>query len=142
MQRLSQAVDWIGAVLQGRDQAVTGACIDTRVLQPGQLFIALPGSRVDGHEFVRKAAALGASGALVSRPLDIDFPQLVVPDVLVALQALAAGQISIQDDKGTRWVVHAEWAHKNERFETARRDKQIAADSPSSAKQRNNVQKD
>ena len=90
MQRLSQAVDWIGAVLQGRDQAVTGACIDTRVLQPGQLFIALPGSRVDGHEFVRKAAALGASGALVSRPLDIDFPQLVVPDVLVALQALAA----------------------------------------------------
>lgn len=90
MQRLSQAVDWIGAVLQGRDQAVTGACIDTRVLQPGQLFIALPGSRVDGHEFVRKAAALGASGALVSRPLDIDFPQIVVPDVLVALQALAA----------------------------------------------------
>lgn len=90
MQRLSQAVDWIGAVLQGRDQAVTGACIDTRVLQPGQLFIALPGSRVDGHEFVRKAAALGASGALVSRPLDIDFPQLVVPDVLVALQTLAA----------------------------------------------------
>lgn len=90
MQRLSQAVDWIGAVLQGRDQAITGACIDTRVLQPGQLFIALPGSRVDGHEFVRKAAALGASGALVSRPLDIDFPQLVVPDVLVALQALAA----------------------------------------------------
>ncbi|RZO85078.1 MAG: UDP-N-acetylmuramoyl-tripeptide--D-alanyl-D-alanine ligase [Oceanococcus sp.] len=89
MQRLSQAVDWIGAVLQGRDQAVTGACIDTRVLQPGQLFIALPGSRVDGHEFVRKAAALGASGALVSRPLDIDFPQLVVPDVLVALQTLA-----------------------------------------------------
>lgn len=89
MQRLSQAVGWIGAVLQGRDQAVTGACIDTRVLQPGQLFIALPGSRVDGHEFVRKAAALGASGALVSRPLDIDFPQLVVPDVLVALQTLA-----------------------------------------------------
>ena len=90
MQRLSQAVEWIGAQLHGGDCDVTGACIDTRVLQPGQLFVALPGSRVDGHDFVRKAAALGASGALVSQPLEIDFPQLVVPDVLVALQQLGA----------------------------------------------------
>ncbi len=90
MQRLSQAVEWIGAQLRGADCEVTGACIDTRVLQPGQLFVALPGSRVDGHDFVRKAAALGASGALVSQPLEIDFPQLVVPDVLVALQQLGA----------------------------------------------------
>lgn len=90
MQRLSQAVAWIGAELRGADCAVSGACIDTRVLQPGQLFVALPGTRVDGHDFVRKAASLGAGAALVSRPLDIDFPQLIVPDVLAALQALGA----------------------------------------------------
>ena len=89
MQRLSQAVEWIAAELRGEDRAVTGASIDTRSLQPGHLFVALPGSRVDGHDFVRKAAALGASGALVSQPQDFDFPQLVVPDVLAALQAIA-----------------------------------------------------
>lgn len=88
MQRLSQAASWIGAQLHGADASWRGAAIDTRKLAPGQLFIALPGTRVDGHEFVRKAAALGAAGALVSRPVDIDFPQLVVGDVLAAMQAL------------------------------------------------------
>ncbi len=90
MQRLSQAVTWIGAELRGADAQLSGACIDTRRLQPGQLFIALPGEQVDGHDFVRRAAALGASGALVSQPVSSDFPQLVVPDVLVAMQQLAA----------------------------------------------------
>jgi UDP-N-acetylmuramoyl-tripeptide--D-alanyl-D-alanine ligase len=89
MQRLSQAVEWIGAELIGHDCAVTGACIDTRALQAGQLFVALPGEKVDGHDFVSRAAALGASGALVSRRVDIDFPQLLVADVLQALQQLA-----------------------------------------------------
>ena len=88
MQRLSQAASAIGAQLHGADASWRGAAIDTRKLAPGQLFIALPGTRVDGHEFVRKAAALGAAGALVSRPVDIDFPQLVVGDVLAAMQAL------------------------------------------------------
>ncbi len=90
MQRLSQAVEWIGAELVGADAPLTGACIDTRQLQAGQLFVALPGARVDGHDFVRKAASLGAGGALVSRPVDCALPQLVVPDVLAALQQLAA----------------------------------------------------
>ena len=39
-------------------------------------------------------------------------------------QAVAASKIIHTDTKGKRWVVHAEWAHKNERFETVRREKQ------------------
>ena len=37
-----------------------------------------------------------------------------------------ANQIVVRDEKGHRCVVHAEWAHKNESFEAARRDKQVA----------------
>ncbi len=90
MQRLSQLAAWLGQELNGADAPLTGACIDTRKLQPGELFIALPGERVDGHDFLRKAAALGAAGALVARRVDLEFPQLVVPDVLAAMQQLAA----------------------------------------------------
>ena len=47
--------------------AITGISIDTRTLQPGDLFVALSGER-DGHDFVSEALAKGAAGALVSRP--------------------------------------------------------------------------
>ncbi len=90
MQRLSLLAAWLGLDLQGADAPLGGACIDTRKLRPGELFIALPGERVDGHDFVRRAASLGAAGALVARRIDADFPQLVVPDVLAAMQQLAA----------------------------------------------------
>ncbi|HED04865.1 MAG TPA: UDP-N-acetylmuramoyl-tripeptide--D-alanyl-D-alanine ligase, partial [Candidatus Fraserbacteria bacterium] len=43
----------------------TGFSIDSRTLQAGQFFIALPGRRTDGHRFLRQAFARGACGALV-----------------------------------------------------------------------------
>ncbi|MGR3571906.1 UDP-N-acetylmuramoyl-tripeptide--D-alanyl-D-alanine ligase [Brevirhabdus sp.] len=73
-----------------RDWAATGVSIDTRALQPGDLFVALRDQR-DGHEFVAQALANGAAAALVShRPDDVpeDAPLLIVPDVLRALEAL------------------------------------------------------
>ena len=39
-------------------------------MQPGWLYVALPGERVDGHDFVAAALRAGAWGALVARPLD------------------------------------------------------------------------
>ncbi|MBL8552806.1 MAG: UDP-N-acetylmuramoyl-tripeptide--D-alanyl-D-alanine ligase [Phenylobacterium sp.] len=66
--------------------AATGVSIDTRSLEPGDLFVALAGAR-DGHEFVAQAMAGGAAGALVSR--DVDAPAVkVAGDVLVALEKL------------------------------------------------------
>jgi UDP-N-acetylmuramoyl-tripeptide--D-alanyl-D-alanine ligase len=75
-----------------RDWAATGVSIDTRTLQPGELFVALKDAR-DGHDFVAQALEKGAAAALVSRvPEGVapDAPLLVVPDVLKALEALGA----------------------------------------------------
>lgn len=64
-----------------------GVSIDTRSLQPGDLFVALTDVR-DGHDFVRQALEKGAAAAMVThRPDDVadDAPLLIVDDVLVAL---------------------------------------------------------
>ncbi|MGC9370551.1 MAG: UDP-N-acetylmuramoyl-tripeptide--D-alanyl-D-alanine ligase [Paracoccaceae bacterium] len=70
----------------------TGVSIDTRTLQPGDLFVALKDVR-DGHDFVAQALEKGAAAALVSRnPEGVagDAPLLIVDDVLTALGALGA----------------------------------------------------
>ncbi len=72
---------------------ITGVETDSRYIRPGDLFCALPGERVDGHEFVEAAFRAGAVAALVSRPGTDPPPagraRLVVPDVLEALGRLA-----------------------------------------------------
>ena len=74
------------------DWAVTGVSIDTRTLQPGDLFVALKDVR-DGHDFVAQALAKGAAAALVARVPEgvaADAPLLMVDDVLAALARLGA----------------------------------------------------
>jgi UDP-N-acetylmuramoyl-tripeptide--D-alanyl-D-alanine ligase len=44
---------------------INGASIDTRTIQPGNLFVALPGTQTDGHQFLKPAFEKGASGAIV-----------------------------------------------------------------------------
>ena len=48
-------------------QVITEAVVDSRKVNPGALFIALPGEKVDGHEFVAEAFEHGASLALVQQ---------------------------------------------------------------------------
>jgi UDP-N-acetylmuramyl pentapeptide synthase len=75
-----------------RDWQASGVSIDTRTLQPGELFVALKDVR-DGHDFVAQALEKGAAAALVSRVPEgvaTDAPLLVVPDVLKALEGLGA----------------------------------------------------
>ncbi|WP_425045743.1 UDP-N-acetylmuramoyl-tripeptide--D-alanyl-D-alanine ligase [Primorskyibacter sp. S87] len=70
----------------------TGVSIDTRTLQPGDLFVALTAAR-DGHEFVAQALGKGAAAAMVSRVPDgvsEDAPLLIVEDVQAGLEALGA----------------------------------------------------
>lgn len=62
-----------------------GICIDTRKLQPGNLFVALPGEKVDGHDFVEEAHQKGASAALVNRQVNTEIPQIIVDDTVAAL---------------------------------------------------------
>ncbi|MCC9309792.1 UDP-N-acetylmuramoyl-tripeptide--D-alanyl-D-alanine ligase [Kitasatospora sp. RB6PN24] len=63
------------------------AVIDSRQAEPGALFVALPGSRTDGHRFAVPAVAAGAVGVLADRPVGV--PAVVVPEVLPALAQLA-----------------------------------------------------
>jgi len=61
--------------------------IDSRQAGPGALFAALPGERVDGHDFAAAAVAAGAVGVLATRPTGV--PALLTPDVPEALARLA-----------------------------------------------------
>ena len=73
------------------DLALTAAVTDSREAAPGALFVCIPGSRVDGHDFVPAAVAKGASAVLASRPLpDAGVPVLVVDDTVRALGSIAA----------------------------------------------------
>jgi len=59
-----------GRVVSGAPAArVSGVTIDSRRVEPGQLFVAIAGPRFDGHDFVAEAAARGAAAALVHRDL-------------------------------------------------------------------------
>ncbi len=72
------------------DWVVNGVSIDTRTIQPGDLFVALKDVR-DGHDFVAQALEKGAGAALVSRIPDgvsEDAPLLIVDDVQTGLEAL------------------------------------------------------
>jgi UDP-N-acetylmuramoyl-tripeptide--D-alanyl-D-alanine ligase len=70
----------------------TGVSIDTRSLQPGDLFVALQTATGDGHDHVAAAMAKGAAGALVHRTHGVpdDAALLVVGDTLAGLTALGA----------------------------------------------------
>jgi UDP-N-acetylmuramoyl-tripeptide--D-alanyl-D-alanine ligase len=75
-----------GGTVHG-DFDVAGATFDSREVGPGDLFIAMQGEATDGHKFVDKAFAAGASGALVSA--EVAGPHVHVPDTTLALSNLA-----------------------------------------------------
>ena len=92
---LGLLVEWTGARLMGPTEAlrepVRGLALDSRALLPGDLFIALPGERADGHNFLPDVADR-AQAALVSRPdTGPAMTQLVVEDVPAALLQIGAG---------------------------------------------------
>ncbi len=86
---LGQAAQWCGGRIDPKYQNITftGANMDTRLLQPGQLFIALQGSR-DGHDFIPAAMEKGAAAVLCSRDVG-DIPAIVVEDPRKALGDIA-----------------------------------------------------
>ena len=65
MMRLSAIALWTRGHLIGGDVDVTAVAIDTRKVQAGDLFVAIKGERVDGHDFLAEAQAKGAVAAEV-----------------------------------------------------------------------------
>lgn len=86
---LAELAGACGGRLIGADRAFDEVAIDSRRLSPGNLFAALAGERLDGHEFVNDAAARGAAGALVRRELPVTLSQILVDDVEAALASAA-----------------------------------------------------
>ncbi|HEX6488203.1 MAG TPA: UDP-N-acetylmuramoyl-tripeptide--D-alanyl-D-alanine ligase [Candidatus Dormibacteraeota bacterium] len=79
-----------GGRYSGEPLEVDAYATDSRRASAGTLFFALKGAELDGHDFVADAAARGATGVVVERPLDIAAPQVVVDSTWEALFALAA----------------------------------------------------
>jgi UDP-N-acetylmuramoyl-tripeptide--D-alanyl-D-alanine ligase len=75
---------------------ISGATLDTRRIQPGELFVPLPGERTDGHDHIGEAFARGAGASLCDRAHAEEWqakatgPLVIVADVTAGLQRLAA----------------------------------------------------
>jgi UDP-N-acetylmuramoyl-tripeptide--D-alanyl-D-alanine ligase len=85
-----------GRLLARSDRPIRGAAVDSRLVAPGQLFVALPGERTDGHLHLDEAIERGAAALLVTRQMDDvtpfgDASIVRVADGLVGLGAVAAG---------------------------------------------------
>ena len=78
-----------------RESIADSYSIDSRTIQPGQLFFAIKGERLDGHAFVEQALAAGAVAAVVRQDQAQRYRQtarlMLVSDTLAALQQLGAG---------------------------------------------------
>jgi UDP-N-acetylmuramoyl-tripeptide--D-alanyl-D-alanine ligase len=92
MMTLYEAARLLGGRPTGVDVRFGGVSTDTRMLRPGELFVALRGERFDAHDFLAAAGASGAAAALVEREpsaAERTLPALIVPDTRLALGRLA-----------------------------------------------------
>ncbi|MBR4291008.1 MAG: UDP-N-acetylmuramoyl-tripeptide--D-alanyl-D-alanine ligase [Oscillospiraceae bacterium] len=89
---LKQAASFCGGWVDPKyeDIEFLGANNDTRLIQPGQLFIVLQGAR-DGHDFIPQAIEKGAAAVLCSRVAG-DYPAIIVPDPRTALGDIARAE--------------------------------------------------
>ena len=102
---LGWIADAVGAAASegDRDLLVTGPVVfDSREATPGSLFVAFPGEKADGHEFVGVALERGAA-AVLAAPDEAyrkpwtgagDVPHVIVPDLLEALAELATRHLA------------------------------------------------
>jgi UDP-N-acetylmuramoyl-tripeptide--D-alanyl-D-alanine ligase len=88
MLSLRQLAQRIGAEYIGDDLPFSGASIDSRTLQPGQIYVAIRREK-DGHDFIADALQKGAAAVLVDHDCHLAVPQIIVPDTLKALGQLA-----------------------------------------------------
>ena len=80
----------IQGTLKGSDLFFSGVSIDTRTLEPGDLYVALVGERFDGHDFIPDAVRAGACAVIAEQPLELEVPLIQVGNSRRALGLLAA----------------------------------------------------
>lgn len=90
------------ALRSGSDIVVDDYSIDSRLVQKGDLFFALTGKKVDGHDFLKGAMQKGAAAAVVREEYagkDFGLPLLRVPDVTLALQEIGRKTLASRRSK-------------------------------------------
>ena len=124
-----------GRLVARSSRSIRGAAVDSRIVEPGNLFVALPGEHTDGHRFLAAAVARGAAALLVTRPpSDLaalgDVSIVRVGDALAALQAVAASWrtrftplvVGVTGSIAKTSTKEAAAAVLSERFETLRNE--------------------
>ncbi|UXR83528.1 UDP-N-acetylmuramoyl-tripeptide--D-alanyl-D-alanine ligase [Staphylococcus sp. IVB6214] len=96
---LRQLAEWVTCEIDERylDVMIKGVTIDSRHIEPGQLFIPFNGERVDGHRFSEQALQDGAAATFYDRHSGVtaptEGPVIYVEDTLLALQQLAVAYL-------------------------------------------------
>lgn len=87
--------------LDGSDVEIRAITSDSRVVAPGTFFVAIPGTRLDGHRFVASAVEQGAVAVMVERALDVPVPRVQVEDSRRAFALAARRFYGAPDDAMT-----------------------------------------
>ncbi len=87
--KLSNCAKIVQGTLVGEDVVFSSVNIDTRTIQPKQLYIAIKGKNFDGNEFVELAQQAGACAAIVHSGVSTTLPHIIVDDTQLALAQLA-----------------------------------------------------
>jgi UDP-N-acetylmuramoyl-tripeptide--D-alanyl-D-alanine ligase len=92
---LSRVAEFLSAAGEFDHKAVAqGYSIDSRTIQSGELFFAVKGERMDGHDFVSQALEKGAAAAVIGKDqlarYGVKTSLIAVDDTLAALQILAS----------------------------------------------------
>lgn len=94
---LRELAAWCGGHVKPEyeEVVVAGMQSDSRLIQPGDLFVAIRGEKADGHQFAQPAMQQGAAAALVSEEIGCKLPTIRVRDTVEAYGAIAAGYRSL-----------------------------------------------
>lgn len=105
--KLRELLDGVILMQESADQEmdITSISYDTREIENGALFVALPGHKQDGHNFIDQALAKGAAAVLCQDPPDREGPWLVTPDSRAALAVVSANWFGRPGDRMTLLAV-------------------------------------
>lgn len=90
--RLSELIHGLPILEARGDAEIRGVCVDSRRVQPGELFVALVGRQQDGHRFIEDAVHRGAAAVIAQEPVEQlvrEIPYVRVPDTRDALWRIA-----------------------------------------------------
>ena len=91
MKQLNNILSVLGNIAIANDIAIAGITSDSRQVKPGYVFVAVKGTTVDGHQFIEKAIASGASVIIAENRAGVvtELPFIIVKNAAEALGKLA-----------------------------------------------------